>query len=61
MFRNSVAAHNRRIPDEAYRPPLRMGKRAYKSLTYFHDADKGGHFDACEQPQILPEEMQAAF
>ena len=49
------------FPGEIYRPPLTWTKRAYKNLIYFHEADKGGHFAAWEEPQIFAEELWAAF
>jgi pimeloyl-ACP methyl ester carboxylesterase len=30
-------------------------------MYYFHEAAKGGHFAAWEQPEIFSEEMRAAF
>jgi len=29
--------------------------------VYYHQAEKGGHFAAWEQPQIFVEELRAAF
>src|SRR5215207_10052217 len=31
------------------------------TLIYFHEVDKGGHFAAWEQPELLYEELRAAF
>jgi hypothetical protein len=36
-------------------------RQAYPSLYYFHEAAKGGHFAAWEQPEIFSEEIRAAF
>lgn len=30
-------------------------------MIYFHEVDKGGHFAAWEQPEILSAELRAAF
>jgi pimeloyl-ACP methyl ester carboxylesterase len=30
-------------------------------LTYFREVDKGGHFAAWEQPEVLAAELRAAF
>ena len=49
------------FPGEVYRAPETWAKRAYKNLVYFHEADKGGHFAAWEQPLLLAEELRAAF
>jgi pimeloyl-ACP methyl ester carboxylesterase len=47
--------------DDLFRAPETWARRAFPSLFYFHDAEKGGHFPAWEQPQIFAEEMRAAF
>lgn len=49
------------FPEDVYRPPETWARRAYRNLIYFHEADKGGHFAAWEQPQIFAEELRAAF
>jgi pimeloyl-ACP methyl ester carboxylesterase len=47
--------------DDLYRAPETWARRAFPTLFYFHDAAKGGHFPAWEQPQIFAEEMRLAF
>ena len=49
------------FPGEVYRAPESWARRAYRNLVYFKEVDKGGHFAAWEQPQLLAEEMRAAF
>ncbi|RDK11920.1 epoxide hydrolase family protein [Cupriavidus lacunae] len=49
------------FPEDVYRPPETWARRAYRNLIYFHEADKGGHFAAWEQPQLFSEELRAAF
>jgi pimeloyl-ACP methyl ester carboxylesterase len=49
------------FPEDIYRPPESWARRAYPTLSYFHEADKGGHFAAWEQPQLFAEELRAAF
>jgi len=49
------------FPDEIYRAPESWARRAYPKLIYFHEADRGGHFAAWEQPQVFAEELRAAF
>lgn len=49
------------FPEELYRAPETWARRAYRNLSYFHEADQGGHFPAWEQPQIFSEEIRAAF
>jgi pimeloyl-ACP methyl ester carboxylesterase len=49
------------FPDEVYRSPETWARRAYPNLVYFHEADKGGHFAAWEEPEIFAAELRAAF
>jgi pimeloyl-ACP methyl ester carboxylesterase len=49
------------FPGEIYRAPKSWTQRAYRSLAYFNEVDKGGHFAAWEQPQLFSEELRAAF
>ena len=49
------------FPGEAYQAPRSWTERAYPNLVYFNEVDKGGHFAAWEQPQLLSEEVRAAF
>ena len=49
------------FPDEVYRSPESWARRAYPNLIYFHEAAKGGHFAAWEEPQIFAAELRAAF
>ena len=48
-------------PGEQYQAPRSWTEKAYPKLIYYHEAAKGGHFAAWEQPQIFAEEMRAAF
>ncbi len=32
-----------------------------RNLVYFHEAPKGGHFAAREQPELFADEPRAAF
>jgi pimeloyl-ACP methyl ester carboxylesterase len=47
--------------EDAYRPPESWTRRAYPSLIYFHEVEKGGHFAAWEQPELFASELRAAF
>ena len=47
--------------EDAYRPPETWLRRAYKTLVYFHETDRGGHFAAWEQPELFAAEVRAAF
>ena len=49
------------FPDDVYRPPETWARRAFPTLSYFNEVDRGGHFAAWEQPQLFSEEMRAAF
>jgi pimeloyl-ACP methyl ester carboxylesterase len=49
------------FPDEIFRAPRSWVEQAYPTLSYFNEADRGGHFAAWEEPQLFSEEVRAAF
>jgi pimeloyl-ACP methyl ester carboxylesterase len=50
------------FPDELYQAPRSWAERAYpRNLIHYNRLDRGGHFAAWEQPDLLAEEMRAAF
>ena len=49
------------FPDELYPAPRSWTERAYPKLVYFNKHDKGGHFAAWEQPQLLSQDIRAGF
>ncbi len=49
------------FPGEIFRAPRSWVEKAYPNLTYFNEADKGGHFAAWEEPELFAAEIQAAF
>jgi pimeloyl-ACP methyl ester carboxylesterase len=49
------------FPDELYPAPRSWAERAYRNLIYYKKHDKGGHFAAWEQPQLLSEDVRAGF
>lgn len=49
------------FPEEVYRAPKSWAERAFRNLSYFHEADKGGHFAAWEHPKLFATELRAAF
>jgi pimeloyl-ACP methyl ester carboxylesterase len=49
------------FPGENYQAPRSWAEQAYHKLIYFHEADKGGHFAAWEQPALFSTEVRAAF
>jgi pimeloyl-ACP methyl ester carboxylesterase len=49
------------FPDELYQAPRSWAEKAYPKLMYYNKQDKGGHFAAWEQPQLLAEDIRAGF
>jgi pimeloyl-ACP methyl ester carboxylesterase len=49
------------FPDELYQAPRSWTERAYPKLIYYNRLDKGGHFAAWEQPELLTQDLRAAF
>jgi len=49
------------FPDEIDLCPRSWAERAYPKLIHYHKLDKGGHFAAWEQPQLLSNEIRAGF
>ena len=49
------------FPDELYEAPRSWAERAYPQLIHYNTLEKGGHFAAWEQPQLLSEEIRAGF
>ncbi len=49
------------FPDELYPAPRSWTEQAYSKLVYYKRHEKGGHFAAWEQPQLLSEDVRAGF
>ena len=49
----SVPAAITVFPGENCEAPRSWTERAYRNLIYFHQVDRGGHYAAWEQPQLL--------
>ncbi|HEX8271460.1 MAG TPA: epoxide hydrolase [Longimicrobiaceae bacterium] len=49
------------FPDEIVRVQEAWARRAFPTLSYFHEADRGGHFAAWEEPELFSAELRAAF
>jgi len=49
------------FPGEVFRAPRSWLEKSYPSLTYFNEVDRGGHFAAWEEPELLATEIRAAF
>jgi pimeloyl-ACP methyl ester carboxylesterase len=49
------------FPDEIWAAPRSWVETVYPGLAYFNEAERGGHFAAWEEPEILAREVRAAF
>jgi pimeloyl-ACP methyl ester carboxylesterase len=49
------------FPGEVWAAPRSWVERAYPTLTYFNEVDRGGHFAAWEEPELFSDEVRAAF
>ena len=49
------------FPGEIWAAPRSWVETVYPNLTYFNEADRGGHFAAWEEPQLFAAELRAAF
>jgi pimeloyl-ACP methyl ester carboxylesterase len=49
------------FPGEIWRTPRSWAEKAYPTLAYFNEVDRGGHFAAWEEPQLFATEVRAAF
>src|SRR5262249_48072766 len=49
------------FPGEIFQAPRSWAEKLYPNLSYFHDAARGGHFAAWEEPQLFAEELCAGF
>jgi pimeloyl-ACP methyl ester carboxylesterase len=47
--------------DEIYRAPRSWTEQAYPNLVHYSRHDRGGHFAAWEQPQLLTEDVRETF
>ena len=47
--------------DELCRVPRSWAEQAYPNLIYYNQHDRGGHFAAWEQSQLLSEDVRATF
>ncbi|GHJ52329.1 hydrolase [Nonomuraea sp. TT08I-71] len=57
----SVPAAVSVFPDELYEAPRSWAERAYPNLIHYNKLDRGGHFAAWEQPELLCDELRTAF
>jgi len=49
------------FPSEIFQAPRSWAEKVYPNLVYFHEAAKGGHFAAWEEPELFAEELRNAF
>ncbi len=49
------------FPGEIWRTPRSWVEAGYPNVTYFHEAARGGHFAAWEEPELFSAEVRAAF
>jgi pimeloyl-ACP methyl ester carboxylesterase len=49
------------FPDEVVRAQERWARRAFPTLSYFNEVDRGGHFAMWEYPELFASELRAAF
>ena len=49
------------FPGEIFRAPRSWVEQTYPTLTYFNEAERGGHFAAWEEPELFAAELRAAF
>jgi pimeloyl-ACP methyl ester carboxylesterase len=49
------------FPGELWAAPRSWAETVYPGLSYFNEADKGGHFAAWEEPDLFTTELRAAF
>src|SRR3954462_12455042 len=49
------------FPDELYQVPRNWAEDAYPNLIHYNRLDKGGHFAAWEQPELLTSELREGF
>jgi pimeloyl-ACP methyl ester carboxylesterase len=49
------------FPDELYPAPRSWAEQAYSNLVFYKRHEKGGHFAAWEQPQLLSEDIRVGF
>ena len=49
------------FPDELYPAPRSWAERAFPKLIHYNKLEKGGHFAAWEQPQLLSREIRVGF
>jgi pimeloyl-ACP methyl ester carboxylesterase len=49
------------FPGEIWATPRSWAEKAYPTLSYFGEAERGGHFAAWEEPELFAAQLRAAF
>jgi pimeloyl-ACP methyl ester carboxylesterase len=49
------------FPDELYQVPQNWAEKAYPNMIHYKKHDKGGHFAAWEQPELLVNDIREGF
>jgi pimeloyl-ACP methyl ester carboxylesterase len=49
------------FPGEIWRSPRSWVEHFYPNVSYYNEAERGGHFAAWEEPQLFAEEVRATF
>src|SRR5580700_3134208 len=49
------------FPGEIFQAPRSWAEKVYPKLSYFNEADRGGHFAAWEEPDLFAAEMRTSF
>ena len=49
------------FPGEIWKTPRSWVEKVYPNVIYFHEAERGGHFAAWEEPDLFSSELREAF
>ena len=49
------------FPKEILKPPRSLAQRTYRRIVRWHEAQRGGHFAALEQSELLAQEIRKSF
>jgi pimeloyl-ACP methyl ester carboxylesterase len=49
------------FPDELFQAPRSWTEKAYPNLVHYNEVERGGHFAACEQPELYASELRDGF
>jgi pimeloyl-ACP methyl ester carboxylesterase len=49
------------FPKEIFRASRRWAEKRFSNIIYWNTLDKGGHFAACEVPEVFVQELRSCF